>query len=118
MFPICIFVFFFKLEQKIGIRTLIIYTTNSTNRMLKVVSHTIIKCSTFFPDGDMEVILTRMTLFRNKRFALNEMFMQNASKFAIFYVSEKVYVDIDQGIHKVKYKVARNEKRKKITWFF
>ena len=26
------------------------------------------------------------TLFRNKRFALNEMFQQNASKFAIFYV--------------------------------
>ena len=51
---------FFKLEQKIGIRTLIIYTTNSTNRMLKVVSHTIIKCSTFFPDGDREVILTRI----------------------------------------------------------
>ena len=35
-------------------------------------------------------------LFRNKRFALNKMFQQNASKFAIFYV------DIDQGIHKVK----------------
>ena len=27
-------------------------------------------------------------LFRNKRFALNEMFQQNASKFAIFYVYE------------------------------
>ena len=26
------------------------------------------------------------TLFRNKRFALNEMFQRNASKFAIFYV--------------------------------
>ena len=26
------------------------------------------------------------TLFRKKRFALNEMFQQNASKFAIFYV--------------------------------
>ena len=25
-------------------------------------------------------------LFRNKRFTLNEMFLQNASKFAIFYV--------------------------------
>ena len=62
-------------------------------------------------------------LFRNKRFALNEMFQQNASKFAIFYVYENpysffrfsfratlyfylmnalIYVDIDQGIHKVK----------------
>ena len=30
-----------------------------------------------------------------------------------------VYVDIDQGIHKVKLKVARNEKRKKLpTWVF
>ena len=26
------------------------------------------------------------TLFRNKRFALNEMFQRNASKYAIFYV--------------------------------
>ena len=26
------------------------------------------------------------TLFRNKRFALNEMFQRSASKFAIFYV--------------------------------
>ena len=30
--------------------------------------------------------LMQVTLFRNKRFALNEMFQQNASKFAIFYV--------------------------------
>ena len=29
-----------------------------------------------------------------------------------------VYVDIDQGIHKGKSKVARNEKRKKTTWVF
>ena len=54
-----------------------------------------------------------VTLFRNKRFALNEMFQQNALKFAIFYVYENkcsfsfratlyfylmnalVYVDID-----------------------
>ena len=63
------------------------------------------------------------SLFRNKRFALNKMFQRNASKFAIFYVSENpctffrfsfranlyfylmnalVYVDIDQSIHKVK----------------
>ena len=27
-----------------------------------------------------------------------------------------VYVNIDQGIHKVKYKVAQNEKRKKLRW--
>ena len=32
--------------------------------------------------SDLKVI----TLFRNKRFALNEMFQQNVSKFAIFYV--------------------------------
>ena len=69
---------------------------------------------------------------------LNEMFQQNASKFAIFYVSENpcsffrfsfhatlyfylmnalVYVDIDQGIHMGKSKVARNEKRKKLHGF-
>ena len=28
-----------------------------------------------------------------------------------------VYVDIDQGIHEGKSKVARNEKRKKLRWF-
>ena len=28
-----------------------------------------------------------------------------------------VYVDIDQGIHKGKMKVAQNEKRKKLLWF-
>ena len=28
-----------------------------------------------------------------------------------------VYVDINQGIHKVKLKVARNEKRKKLSGF-
>ena len=30
--------------------------------------------------------LQALPLFRNKRFALNEMFQRNASKFAIFYV--------------------------------
>ena len=29
-----------------------------------------------------------------------------------------VYVDMDQGIHKVKLKNALNEKRKKTTWIF
>ena len=29
-----------------------------------------------------------------------------------------VYVGIDQGIHKVKLKVAQNEKQKKTTWVF
>ena len=62
-------------------------------------------------------------LFKNKRFMLDEIFQQNASKFAIileyenpcsflsisfratlsFYlINALVYVDIDQGIHKVK----------------
>ena len=69
------------------------------------------------------------TLFRNKRFALNLMPQRNALKFAILLEYENphnyfsfcaslffplmnalVYIDIDQGIHKVKYKVARNEK--------
>ena len=31
-------------------------------------------------------IYITQALFRNKSFALNEMFQQNASKFAIFYV--------------------------------
>ena len=50
-------------------------------------------------------------LFRNKRFALNEMFQRNASKFAISYAYENphsflffiscnftFYLNIDQGI--------------------
>ena len=32
------------------------------------------------------IIVGKVALFRNKRFALNEMFQRNASKFAIFYV--------------------------------
>ena len=44
----------------------------------------------------MYVITT--TLFRKKRFEIN-------------------YVDIDQGIYKVKLKVALNEKRKKLHGF-
>ena len=62
-----------------------------------------------------------ISLFRNKRFVLNEMFQQNTSKFAIFFWNMKthvvfyrfsfgvtlflplmnalVYVNIDQGIH-------------------
>ena len=32
------------------------------------------------------LVQTHPALFRNKRFVLNEMFQQNASKFAIFYV--------------------------------
>ena len=31
-------------------------------------------------------VIGNKTLFRNKWFALNEIFQQNASKFAIFYV--------------------------------
>ena len=33
------------------------------------------------------------------------------------YKKTPVYVDIDQGIHKGKSKVARNEKRKKLRGF-
>ena len=66
------------------------------------------------------LILFTNSLFRNKRFMLDEMSQWNASKFAIFYTYENwkllflffvsyyfifslmnalVYVDIDQGIH-------------------
>ena len=38
-----------------------------------------------FPNS-MEKLASYLALFRNKRFALNEMLQQNASKFAIFYV--------------------------------
>ena len=36
--------------------------------------------------GTEEGVWVTPALFRNKRFVLNEMFQQNASKFAIFYV--------------------------------
>ena len=32
------------------------------------------------------ILVDMISLFRKKRFTLNEMFQQNASKFAIFYV--------------------------------
>ena len=32
-------------------------------------------------------------------------------------MNAQVYFDIDQGIHKVKIKVAQNEKRKKLSGF-
>ena len=36
----------------------------------------------------IKAFLIAYTLFRNKRFALNELFQRNASKFAIFYIYE------------------------------
>ena len=50
------------------------------------------------------------TLFRKKRFEINFFVRGNASKFAIF-------IDINQGIHMWKHKVALNEKRKKLCGF-
>ena len=62
-----------------------------------------------------------LAFFRKKRFEINFLFLRNASKFAIYIVyliNALVYLDIDQGIHKVKLKVAWNEKWKKTTWVF
>ena len=42
---------------------------------------------------------------------------RNASKFDMFMEKENPHVDIDQGIHKGKMKVAQNEKRKKLLGF-
>ena len=39
------------------------------------------------------------------------------SNFHLVLMNAQVYVDIDQGIHKGKVKVALNEKRKKILGF-
>ena len=39
-----------------------------------------------FQEFNASVLRILITLFINKRFARNEMFQQNASKFAIFYV--------------------------------
>ena len=78
------------------------------------------------------------TLFRKKRFLVNLKTERNASKFAMFMEKENprsffrfsfratfifplmnalLYVDIDQGIHKGKMKVALNEKGKKLHGF-
>ena len=56
------------------------------------------------------------SLFRNKGFLVNLKIEKNASKFAMF-MEKEVSVDIDQGIHKGKMKVALNEKRKKLRGF-
>ena len=40
-----------------------------------------------------------------------------SSNFHFTLINARVYVDIDQGIHKGKMKVARNEKRKKLCGF-
>ena len=69
-----------------------------------------------------------ISLFRKRRFALNENLHPNASKFAMFmfFISSNftfslmnalVYVNIGQGIHKGKSKVTWNEKRKKLLGF-
>ena len=42
-------------------------------------------------NGDILYRRERRTLFRNKRFMLDEMIQRNASKFAIFYVYENPY---------------------------
>ena len=40
------------------------------------------------------------SIFRNKRFVLNEMSKRNVSKFAVLYLP--LYVNLEQGIHKAK----------------
>ena len=45
-------------------------------------------------------------------------FVFHFEQLSFFPFNALVYVDIDQGIHKVKMKVARNEKQKKILGFF
>ena len=72
------------------------------------------------------VRLTRLTLFRNKRFLVNLKTEKNASKFAIFIYSNfhfplmnaLVYVDIDPGIYKGKNGSCSKWKTKKTTWVF
>ena len=41
-----------------------------------------------------------------------------SSNFMFYLINALVYVNIDQGIHKVKFKVSRNEKNQKTTWVF
>ena len=45
-------------------------------------------------------------------------FVFNFEQLWLLYYNALVYVDIDQGIHKVKLKIACNEKQKKTTWVF
>ena len=40
-----------------------------------------------------------------------------SSNFEFYLINALIYVNIDQGIHKVKLKVAKNEKRKKLCEF-
>ena len=63
------------------------------------------------------------SLFRNKRFMLDEMFHRNASKFGIFLEFENPFSFflsfhfVEQGIYWGKNNVVRNEKWKKICGF-
>ena len=61
------------------------------------------------------------TLFRKKMSALNFLTQRNASIFAMFMKKENsssLFVDIDQGIHKINLKVVQNEEQKKTMWVF
>ena len=66
-----------------------------------------------------------ITLFRNKRFIIDKMFQQNASKFAIFLEYENQLVTVfyhfvllyKVGIQKIKYTSIKWKKEKMIAGF-
>ena len=72
----------------------------------------------FVLNFDAVIYYKDTSLFRKRRFVLNFLFQWNSSKFNFEFYLKNVLVCVDIGIHKIKLKVAWNEKRKKTAWVF
>ena len=65
-------------------------------------------------------MLQNLPYFWNMKIENTHSFFRFSFRATLFFplMNALVYVNIDQGIHKGKLKVAQNEKRKKTTWVF
>ena len=63
-------------------------------------------------------LATIHSLFRKKKFMLDEKFQCSASKFAIFYTYENPKLPYTRAFIRGKNKVVRNDKQKKYLWVF
>ena len=101
------FFFILTLLKKLFLKTF--YSVSHHFFPLKNVAYLGLKYPEFGSKLSITCNSAIISLFRNKRFMLDEMFQQNASKFAIFFGIRKpkqffsfralVYFNIDQGIH-------------------
>ena len=101
------FFFILTLLKKLFLKTF--YSVSHHFFPLKNVAYLGLKYSEFGSKLSITCNSAIISFFRNKGFMLDEMFQQNASKFAIFFGIRKpkqffsfralVYFNIDQGIH-------------------